>query len=145
MDSKKYQLHEMVVNLKKIKTEVMLFGLSQQLKKGRNLLNVMYEGNTIILWHEYNYLGTITDSHLNFNKNFNCSYKPASTRLRLLGRLRPYLTVDATIKSLLVYDSFNFDISFHYTNTLWWYSMQKTSITWPLHQLYYKINCDVNR
>ena len=39
----------MVVNLKKIKTEVMLFGLSQQLKKGRNLLNVMYEGNTIIL------------------------------------------------------------------------------------------------
>ena len=77
----------------------MLFGSSQRLKNGENLLNVMYEGNKI------NYFGTIIDNHLNLNENFNRSYKAntqyASTRLRLLQRLRPYLRVDAIIKMYL--------------------------------------------
>ena len=61
----------------------------------------MYEGNKINFVTRYNYLGTIIDNHLNLNENFNRSYKHASTRLRLSECLRPYLTVDATIKVYL--------------------------------------------
>ena len=79
----------------------MLFGSSQWLKKSGNLLNVKYEGNKYNFVTQYKYLGTIIDNHLNLNENFNGSYKRASTRLRLLERLRPYLTVDVTIKVYL--------------------------------------------
>ena len=42
-----FHLHKLVINLKNIKSEVMLFGSRQRLKKGENLLNVIYEGNEI--------------------------------------------------------------------------------------------------
>ena len=58
----------------------------------------MYEGNTVNFVTQYNHLGTIFDNHLNLNENFNRSYKRASTRLKLLEHVRPYLTVDAAIK-----------------------------------------------
>ena len=96
-----FHLNELVINLKKGKSEVMLFGLSQRLKKGGNLVNVMYEGNKIYFVTQYNYLGTIIDNHLKLNENFNDHYKRASAQLRLLEHLRPYLTVDATIKIYL--------------------------------------------
>ena len=96
-----FHLNELVINHKNGKSEVILFSSSQRLKKGENLLNVMYEGNKINFVTQYNYLGTIIDNHLNLNKNFNRSYKRASTRLRLLERHRPHLTVDATIKVYL--------------------------------------------
>ena len=96
-----FHLNELVINLKKRKSEVMLFGSSQPLKKDGNLVNVMYEGNKMNFVTQYNYPGTIIDNHLNLNENFNRSYKCASTRSRLLERLRPYLTVDATIKVYL--------------------------------------------
>ena len=61
----------------------------------------MYEGDKINFVTQYKCLGTITDNHLNLNENFNRSYKRASTRLRLLERLRPCITVDTTIKVYL--------------------------------------------
>ena len=61
----------------------------------------MYEGNKINFMTQYKYFGTIIDNHLNLKENFNSSHKRASTQLRLLERLRPYLTVDATIKVYL--------------------------------------------
>ena len=96
-----FHLNELVINLKKGKSEVMLFGSSQRLKKDGNLLNVIYEGNKINFVTQYNYLGTIIDNHLNLNENFIRQYKRASDRLRLLERLRLYLTVDATVKVYL--------------------------------------------
>ena len=93
----------------------MLFGSGQQLKKGGNFLNVMYEGNKINFVTQYNYLGTIIDNHQNLNKNFNRSDKRANTQLRLLERLGPYLTVDATIK---VYLSMIIQIM-TYSSTIW--------------------------
>ena len=96
-----FHLNELVMNLKNGKSEVILSSSSQRLKKGTNLLNVMHEGNKINFVTQYNYLGTIIDNHLNLNKNFNRTYKRASTRLRLLECHRPHLTVDATIKVYL--------------------------------------------
>ena len=79
----------------------MVFGSSQRLKKGGNLLNIMCKGDKTKFVTQYNYFGIIIDNHLNLNENFNRQYKRASARLRLLKRLRPYLTVDATIKVYL--------------------------------------------
>ena len=76
----------------------MLFGFSQRLKKGGSLLNVMSEGNKTNFVTQYKYHGTIINNHLNLNKNFSHSYKRANIRLRVLERLRPFLTVDANIK-----------------------------------------------
>ena len=42
-----FHLNELVINLKKWKSDVMLFGSSQWLKKDGNHLNVMYEGNKV--------------------------------------------------------------------------------------------------
>ena len=42
-----FHLNELVINLKKWKSDFMLFGSSQWLKKDGNHLNVMYEGNKI--------------------------------------------------------------------------------------------------
>ena len=96
-----FHFNELVINLKKGKSEVMLFGSSQRLIKGGNLLNVMYAGNKINCTTQYKYLGTFINNHLNLNENFSRLYKRASIQLRLLERLRPYLTVDATIKVYL--------------------------------------------
>ena len=59
----------------------MLFGLSHQLLKSGNLLNVTYEGNKINFVTQYSYLGTIIDNQLNLNDNFNRSYKRGNIQL----------------------------------------------------------------
>ena len=82
-----FYFNELIINLRKRKSEVMLFGSSQQLKKNGKFLNVMYEGNKINFVVQCNYLGTAIDNHVNLNENFSLSYKRASTRLRLLERL----------------------------------------------------------
>ena len=53
-----FHLNELVINLKKGKSEIMLFDLSQRLKKVGKFLNVMYEGNKINFVTQCNYLGT---------------------------------------------------------------------------------------
>ena len=58
----------------------------------------MFKGNKINFVTQYKYLGTIVNNHLNLNKNFNHSYKRANIRLRVLERLRQFLTVGANIK-----------------------------------------------
>ena len=59
-----FYLNELVINIKKRKSKVMLFGLSQQLKKSGNLLNVMYKHNKINFVTQHKHLGTIIDNHL---------------------------------------------------------------------------------
>ena len=58
-----FYLNELVINIKKRKSKVMLFGLSQQLKKSGNLLNVMYK-HKINFVTQHKHLGTIIDNHL---------------------------------------------------------------------------------
>ena len=50
---------------------------------------------TINFAETYKYLGNIVDHHLNFSENFEKSFKKASSRLRLLERMRCYLTSKA--------------------------------------------------
>ena len=82
-----YRKNELIINLNKGKTEVMLFGSAQRLKRYGKLLQVLYQGHTINFVTEYKYLGTVINSHLILNDNFDKPYKTASSRLRLLHRL----------------------------------------------------------
>ena len=61
---------------------------------------VLYNIVKISFTETYKYLGNILDSNMNFNLNFDASYKKESSRLRLLERMRCYLTTHA---SRLVY------------------------------------------
>ena len=93
--SEYFENNELIANLKKGKTEAMLFGTAKRLSMIDKILNVFYRGQQINYVQEYKYLGNKVDPNLNFNKTFDTSYKTASGRLRLLQKLRPYLTADA--------------------------------------------------
>ena len=69
-----YRKNEVIIDLNKGKTEVMLFGFAQRLKTHGNLLKVVYQGHTINFVTEYKYLGTVIDSHLTLNDNFDKAY-----------------------------------------------------------------------
>ena len=73
----------------------MLFGSAQRLRTHGKLLQVPYQAHTINFVTKYKCLGTVIDSHLTLNDIFDKGYKKTSSRLRLLHRLRLYLTVEA--------------------------------------------------
>ena len=76
--------NELILNVKKRKTEVKLFGTSKRLLKLTVNLNVCYGGETLNQTNRYKYLSTLLDPSLSLNDNFNVTYKKSSSRLRLL-------------------------------------------------------------
>ena len=56
---------------------------------------MLYNNVKISFTKTYKYLGNILDSNMNFSLNFDASYKKTSGRLRLLERMRCYLTTQA--------------------------------------------------
>ncbi len=60
--------------------------------------NLRYRGHAITTTTSYKYLGYTLDACLSLNENFNTAYKRASKRLRLLSKLREYVTSDAAFK-----------------------------------------------
>ena len=89
-----FRKNELVINLKKGKTETILFGMAKRLKTAGEI-DVLYNNQRINFTETYKYLGNIVDHHLNFSENFEKSFKKASSRLRLLERMRCYLTSKA--------------------------------------------------
>ena len=81
-----FRKNDLVINLKKRKTEKMLFGTTKRLKTAGKI-DVLYSNQTINFTETYKYLGNIVEHHLNFKK--------ASSRLRLLEQMRCYLTSKA--------------------------------------------------
>ena len=90
--------NELIINLKIGKTEVMLYGTAKRLKNHGRKLKIMYRDEPINVVSSYKYLGNIVDNHLSLNENFSKVYKKASNRLRLLSRMKSYLTSDARLK-----------------------------------------------
>ena len=86
-----FEENELIINLKKGKSEVMLFGTSQKLSKLRDTLQISYRGSCINVTSHYKYLGVDIDSTLNLNSHFDRTYKKATGRLKLLGKLRGQL------------------------------------------------------
>ena len=87
--------NELILNVKKGKTEVMLVGTSKRLSKLTVNLNVCYGGETLIQTNRYKYLGTLLDPSLSLKDNFNVIYKKASLCLHLLEVLKENLTEKA--------------------------------------------------
>jgi hypothetical protein len=92
--------NELVINMKKGKTECMLFGTPQRTQDHQ--LNVEYQHRKINFTTSYKYLGVRLDPSLQFAEHLATTYKKASGRLYLLNRLRNDLTVKA---SLSIYNS----------------------------------------
>ena len=87
--------NELILNLKKGKTEAMVFGTSKKLATTSAVINVKYKDHSINVTTNYKYLGVNLDQTLSLNKHFDSSYKKASSRLRLLMKLRHLLTSHA--------------------------------------------------
>ena len=90
--------NELIINLKKGKTESMLFGTAKRLSINHPELKLNYKGVNINSTTEYKYLGTVLDKTLSMNTNFNLTYKKASSKLRLLNALKRHLTIKAVEK-----------------------------------------------
>ena len=96
--------NDLVLNLKKGKTETMLFGTAKRLYNHRDhKLEVKIRNFTINNTSEYKYLGVKIDPTLSLSTHFNEVYRKASGRLRLLHRLRNSLTVYSSISVYRAY------------------------------------------
>ena len=81
--------NELLVNLKKGKTESMIFGTAKRLgKTEKKEMKVEVNGTSIAGTLSYKYLGVHLDQTLNFATHFDKIYKKATGRLNLLRRIR---------------------------------------------------------
>ena len=87
-----FRLNELVINLKVGKTECMVFGTTKRLSNTSKSLKLYYDNVSIHVVDTYKYLGSIFDSALTLNAQFNKMYKKASNNLKLLSKLKLYLT-----------------------------------------------------
>lgn len=76
----------------------MLFGTSKKNSKYGRDRKIHYQNTEISFVKEDVYLGNLVHNHLLMNTNFDCAYKKASGRLRLLQNVRKYLTIDTASK-----------------------------------------------
>ena len=74
-------LNELIVNTKKGKTEVTLFGSSKRLHSVGKKIDIIFNNNLINFVTNYKYLGIIVDETMTLKENFDKSYRKASSRL----------------------------------------------------------------
>ena len=100
-----FDQNELLINLKKGKTECLLFGTRQKLAKRKDSFNVKYKDNDVVETESYKYLGVDLTSNLTLSSYFDRCYKKATSRLRLLQKLRNLLTITsakAIYRSMIV-------------------------------------------
>ena len=83
--------NDWIVNLRKGKTEALLFDTRRRLNMLHGKLALKFVPFEINSTDNYKYLGSVIDESLTISENFNRSYKKASSRLRLLNAVRPKL------------------------------------------------------
>jgi hypothetical protein len=96
--------NDLVINLKKGKTESMLFGTAKRISTVQpecRELKLLCNDIPINSTTSYTYLGTILDQNLVLNLDFDSKYKRASSKLGVLRKLMSLLTLDA---ARLVYE-----------------------------------------
>ena len=86
-----FQTNQLVINLKKGKTETMLFGTAKRLTKCSKILTLYYDGIQIQITETYKYLGRTLDSTLSLSTNFEKMYIKTTAKLRMIYPLRSYL------------------------------------------------------
>jgi predicted nucleotidyltransferase len=85
--------NHLTLNLKKGKTEFLLFGSAKRLgKESSSPINIKINGEHVNQTTQYKYLGVLLDHHLTLHKQVRTVYHKTSTRLKLLKRVRHNLT-----------------------------------------------------
>ena len=82
--------NELILNLKKGKTEAMLFGTYRKLAMQPERLNVTFAHKNIQYTASYKHLGIEVGSTLNLNSYLDSIYKKSTSRLRMLHKIRPF-------------------------------------------------------
>ena len=77
--------NDLIVNLRKGKTEALLFDTRRRLNMLHGKLALKFGPFEITSINNYKYLGSVIDEGFTLSENFNRSYKKASSRLRLLN------------------------------------------------------------
>ena len=105
-----FDSNELIINLKKGKTEAMLFGTSKRIHSKQ--LSVYYKTRIINFVQQYKYLDNIIDNTLTLDESFSSTYKKVCARVMLLKKIRGNLTskiakkiYTMTILPLLTYSS----------------------------------------
>ena len=95
--------NKMVVNLKKSKTEFVLFGSHQKLAKADEI-EINMNNQKIVESDRYEYLGMQLDKNLNLLSQFEKMYKKVSSRIKLLARVRMNIspTTAETIYKIMI-------------------------------------------
>ena len=84
--------NHLTLNLKKGKTDFILYGTAKKLGKQTYNINVCINGTKVNKSTKYKYLGVLLDQQLNLHEQLATIYKKVSSRLKLLKRVRPNLT-----------------------------------------------------
>ena len=85
--------NHLILNLKKGKTESLLFGTAKRLSKESSpRINIKINGELVNHTLQYKCLGVLLDQHLTFHEQVRTVYHKTSTRLKLLKRVRHNLT-----------------------------------------------------
>ena len=95
--------NELIINLMKGKTEIMVFGTKARLNKHDKEINLYHNSVKINVTNTYKYLGVQLDQSLSLNVHFNMVCKKVATRIRLLRKIRSFVT-DTT--ALRIYQVF---------------------------------------
>ena len=83
--------NNLIMNLKKGKTEFVIYGTSQKLSRQPSC-HIEIGGAEINQSSSYEYLVVSLDHHLSLQEQINKVYKKASNRLKLLQRIRPNIS-----------------------------------------------------
>lgn len=76
--------NELIINIKKDKTELILFGTAKRLQTAGKRFEITCKGSPIHFITKHKSLGIIIDNALPMLENFDRNYKYASSLLRLL-------------------------------------------------------------
>ena len=84
--------NELIMNLKKGKTEIMLFGTDQRIRRLENsTLQIQHNDLTVNMTYSYKYHGVTLTSSLNMTNHLNATIKKASSRINLLKKMRSHM------------------------------------------------------
>ena len=83
--------NNLILYLKKGKTELVVYGTSQKLAKQPSC-NVSLHGTPIYQTTSYEYFGITLDDHLTMSMQIDKIYKRALNRVKLLQRIRPNIS-----------------------------------------------------
>ena len=98
-----FNQNNLVINLKEGKTEYVIYGTTSKLSK-LDEISINIQGKPVHRTTKYEYLGVIMDKHLNYTSHLDRMYKRASSRIKLLARIRHDLSphVAETIYTMMI-------------------------------------------